>query len=139
MTYDRRCRQPGQRGAEVKLCMTHWELLRIAIDERGLKRFIAKDAASAVQRMKREIEGTAGPDDYDPLMAANNLIWGNALEICGLEIMQNNADGSERCPLCWMNEQHKATCKEENCTFTFDIWITRAADDAEAYVKEHLT
>ena len=63
----------------------------------------------------RELKGTAGPEDFDPLMAAHNMILGNALEAGGLIAMQPNDDGTGRCPVCYLNVPE---------------WISFAADGA---------
>lgn len=118
----------------MQLCSDHWATLRKAIDERGLRRFVAKDGNTAVNRIRRELEGTAGPDDYDPLMAANNAIWSNAINVGGLAVMAPDAG----CPLCFLNQAHKESCTEEGCEFSYDGWIERAANEVDDYVKKKL-
>lgn len=125
----------------MKFCQPHWDALRGEIERRGLSRLVAKGGTAAAERMAREIEGTAGPDDFDPLMAAHNLILNNAMDVCKragaspLVLMMPNEDGSDRCPLCFLNERHKEGCEIADCTFSYDDWIQRAAADAERIAR----
>ena len=65
-------------------------------------------------------------------MGAHNAILSRALDVAGLNLMMPNEDGSERCPLCYMQAEHDAHCKEPGCKQSFETWIGYAADDAKA-------
>src|SRR5258708_5275570 len=99
----------------MQFCQTHWGKLKAAIDERNLSQLVAKDGVAAAKRLKSEFEGSDGPDDFDPLMALHNMLWGELLSRGGLEIMAPNDDGSERCPLCYANESHERDCSDPEC------------------------
>lgn len=110
----------------MKLCENHWGELKKAIDERGLTNFISPSPEAATKRMAAEIQGTARPETFDPLLYANNAIWNNALNVAGLEVMTPNEDGSERCPVCFLLET--CPCKKEDCSYK--RWVEYAANDA---------
>lgn len=125
----------------MKFCQPHWDALRAAIDARGLTKLVAKDGLAAAARMAREAEGTGGPDDFDPLMSSHFAIINNAMNIvtenagprAALSFM-----GADICPLCELNSLHLRDCQEAECSFSYDNWIERAADDAKAYAEAHL-
>ena len=127
----------------MQMCQPHWDKLRAAIDERGLSALVARDGRAAAERVKREIEGTDGPDDFDPLMSSMWAIFNNATAT-----IEGHAPSPEEgaraalsfmaadiCPLCELNALHERDCREEDCTFSYDGWIGRAADDAAAYAS----
>lgn len=122
----------------MKFCAPHWQKMRDAVRERDMERFIARSPEAAMRRLHDEMTGTAAPDDFDPLMWMNNILWSKLLELGGINLMMPNEDGSDRCPLCFMNEAHKAACEVPDCTYTHDIAIDWAANAAKAYVDEHL-
>jgi hypothetical protein len=113
----------------MRMCQEHWEALKLAIEERGMDHLIAKDGARAAQNLAQELEGGRTIANFDPLMGAHNAILGNALGFGGLAVMAPNDDGSERCPLCFLNLMHREHCEQPGCDFMFDGWINRAADD----------
>ncbi len=76
----------------MQMCMTHWNLLRKAIDDRGLTKYVPNSGEEAVKKVH------AGKPD--PLMSANLRICQTALESCGSRIMGH-------CPLCLMDEDNK--------------------------------
>lgn len=84
----------------MKLCGDHWEKLREAIDARGLSRFVSASGEEVARRVHLEMCGDRGPDSFDPLMAANFAIWGNAVGIVGPYVMLVDGDGREYCPIC---------------------------------------
>src|SRR5512138_3437959 len=102
----------GEGGVDVKFCQSHWDKLRAAIDARGLSRFIAKDGTEALRRTTIELEQQKSVrESWDPLMSAHWAIVNNAMSStpAGLALMAPNEDGSDRCPLCYINgERHKA-------------------------------
>lgn len=116
----------------MKFCADHWAQLRAAIDARGLTPFVPQGGEEAARRMAEGGEGRGG---FDPLMGAHNAIVSNALGTAGLEIMAPNADGSERCPLCYLLSEcrceHRGT---PQCPFA--TWVDRAADDQLARAKQ---
>ncbi len=92
-----------------------------------------------MSNLAAEMHHGATVDNYDPLMAANFAIWENCMRVVGLEAMAFNDDGTERCPLCFMNEQHLVECKDPNCSKNpkeFDSWIEHATKDQVRVWKE---
>src|SRR5262245_18153164 len=79
----------------MQICKTHWEQLQAAIKERGLWDLVAPNGQAAIYRMQQEIEGAATNSNYDPLMAANNMISAQALRLGGLYLLSG-----DYCPLC---------------------------------------
>ena len=111
----------------MRFCDTHWEEIRHEIETRGLNQFIAKSGEEALARTVAELKDGYSKATFEPLMYAHNAIVANAMEIFGMEIMEDNADGSSRCPLCHVISN--CNCKlGEGCHFR--AWPKRAADDA---------
>jgi hypothetical protein len=108
----------------MKICDSHWQQLKKAIDDRGLSRFVSKDGEHAAQNMIAQ-QGTDTKDNYDPLMFATYAIWGNSIEAFGLDIMRPEAP----CPLCVL-DKHVKECTEEGCNMkqSGSDWIGFAAD-----------
>lgn len=96
------------------MCQEHWDSLRSAIIDRGMGHLIAKDAEELAKGKK-----------FEPLIGAHNAVMFNLVSIGGVALMLQ-----EGCPLCFANKMHIQNCKDDNCSFTYDEWIDRAADDA---------
>lgn len=98
----------------MKFCQGHWDRLRKAIDDRGLGHLVAPDGKAAAQQMADQLERADRgeepftPVNYDPLMAAHWAIV-NAVSALApgiaLHLMMPDEDGSEKCPLCYANDQ----------------------------------
>lgn len=102
----------------MKICSDHWAALRAAIHAKGMSRLGASSGEEAAARLVAELEGTADDSTFDPLMAANGMIWGRALELGGLYLMASKSDGSEYCPLCEARDKGGADPAEwiDGCT-----------------------
>ena len=112
----------------MKMCQRHWGLLRDAIKAEGLYDLVAPDGRQAMRNMASELQSGAAIQNFDPLMAAHNDIWSHAMDLAGLAVMAPDADGNERCPVCFCAELHLATCPDRPCPDpTFDGWTTIAA------------
>jgi hypothetical protein len=123
----------------MKFCQPHWDSLRKAIDDRGLSDLVAPDAETAGLQMAQEFEQGPSAVTYDPLMAAHWAIVNNVGDLVPggiLYLMAPDEDGSERCPLCVVNEGHRLGCAVPGCTFTYDDWVDHAADDQLAHVEK---
>lgn len=110
---------PGQ-PITMKFCQPHWDLIKKAIEERGLMQFVAGSGEKVISKMERELQGDSSTDTFDPLMAANFAIWSNAIDRGGLYLMGQKEGGSEYCPIC-ESEAHNGP--------PADWWITHAADE----------
>lgn len=112
----------------MKMCDPHWIKLKAAMNERGLEKYIAKSGEEAMQGV---MESKA-----DPLMSAFFGIVHHAMEIVGLELMSPNEDGSDKCPLCFLQQLARTetctcgdpTCTPENRVENIERWIEYAAN-----------
>lgn len=84
----------------MKFCDAHWQTLRTAINDRGLSHLIAKDGQTAMESAVAELNGQQTDAQYDPLMSATYMIYGNAMRMGGLYLMTTDEHGNEYCPLC---------------------------------------
>lgn len=111
----------------MKMCQEHWDALKTAINDAGLEQFVTKSGAVVVAKMTSEAESGLNRTNFEPLMGAHNSIVSNALSLAGLAVMQDNEDGTERCPLCYTI----ANCmcnKGDGCHVR--KWIEYSARDA---------
>jgi hypothetical protein len=99
----------------MKFCEAHFAGLRKAIDERGLTQFVAQSGRECAARLVRQ--GTEGItlETFEPLIGVHNQIIAVALDVVGPDVMQLDATGNHRCPLCFMAEVHDKTCRKPNC------------------------
>ena len=79
----------------MRICQSHWEKLRAAIDARGMTPLVARTGREAMERAVEELDGSATDATFDPLMAANNAISARALEHVGLFLLTG-----DYCPIC---------------------------------------
>ena len=140
--------------------MEHWTRLRQTIEDRGLSALVADSGKKAAANLASEVVDGRTIDNFDPLMAAHNAILGNVVKLTGLAVMVNNEDGSERCPLCYLNQRSADSwekeraggamigapyrCGDDRCgeehlfppaAPNYDAWIDRAAYEAVAEWK----
>ena len=114
----------------MKFCARHWDALKAQIKAYGLDGLIAKSGEEVASKMMSELEAGSKKSNFDPLMAAHNMIVSRALDIIGLALLASNEDGSERCPLCFLQKGHDENCKELDCKHSFEPWVEYAAKDA---------
>jgi len=100
----------------MKICTEHWAQLRADISKYGLDHLIAPGQA-AVDMLKRQIEGTEGALDFDPLMAANFQLMDTALSFVGLRMMEG-----AKCPPCELRDYN---------------WTEGAAYQSRLYAEKH--
>lgn len=85
--------------------------------------------------------------DIEPLMAAHNMIIGNALSFCDhnridpTPLMFDDPERGNGCPICflnWVSKDHVANCKNPECKWpkdkTFDDWVQRAGKEVKEIV-----
>jgi hypothetical protein len=108
----------------LKFCETHWETLRRVIRERGLEHLVSQSGQEIGAKVAREIERKSKTFDFDPLMAAHNMIAANALRCGGLYLL-----AGDYCPLC---ELDKADVQQDA-----EDWIRFAADGALRVAMEN--
>lgn len=117
----------------MRMCADHWASLRAAIDAAGLGALVAENGEDATRRLAESSRNGTTIDTFEPLLGAHNAILSNALALAGLQIMHPNEDGTERCPLCFLNQMHALHCKDSGCagpeSNPFDEWIDNATED----------
>jgi len=114
----------------MQFCTKHWSGLKDAIRERGLQQLVASSSEEGFAKQVEQLESsTVTRTTFDPLMGAHYAILGRALEVAGLSLMLQNEDGSDRCPLCYLQAEHDKHCTTEGCGHSFEPWIGYAADD----------
>jgi hypothetical protein len=104
----------------MRMCMPHWNALKAAIDARGLSQFIAKDGD--------EVQRRADTKSFEPLLGAHNAILAQAINVGGLEVLMQNDDGQELCPICFFQDRCK--CGAPDCKERYEKWIEFSAEDA---------
>jgi len=110
----------------MKMCMDHWDELRAAIKERGLDHFVSGSGKELAERTVGALGGDDSVDVFDPLMSANIMIVGNAMNAAGFGILGNDKSGNEICPICY-GEKHDPDVGK---------WISYAADGCLEYAQE---
>jgi len=79
----------------MRICPSHWDKLKAAIESRGLMHLVARDAQTAMQNIVLELEGRAQEAYFDPLMQANCMLMSAALRRGGIEMLMGDL-----CPVC---------------------------------------
>ncbi len=110
----------------MKICQSHWDLLRAEITKLGLSHLVARSADEANGVVERALDGSYDSyDDFDPLLLANYYIWHAAIELYGPELMITPTDvGDPRCPLC--EHQHHDRDPLEWVDMAMDIVLMEA-------------
>src|SRR5260370_39842768 len=113
----------------MKSCGPHWEKLKAAVAARGLSHWIAKDSHEAIERLRSELNQGSNEANFDPLMAANYLIWSRRLQMSGLEMLLPGPDGEEQCPVC-------CKCGQPGRPGGMAGWMDGCADDVLEQAKK---
>lgn len=116
----------------MRMCQQHWDALRSAIEARGLGHLIAANGGEAVMRMKAELHGKSDLDDFDPLMAAHNLIGERSVHVFGLWIMQGAL-----CPVCELLKVTPPPPAGHRYATNELYFIDGPADSVLAFCEEH--
>jgi hypothetical protein len=108
----------------MKVCPDHWEELKQVIKAKGLYDFVAGNGKEAMSRILGQFEGERETkQNFDPLMACNSLLWGNALKCGGLALMGTDETGGEFCPVCEAYEHDQQD------------WINLVVNVVEKHIK----
>ena len=119
----------------MRFCENHWGMLREKVDAAGLGTLVPETAEKAMAGLVDQIEtDKTTVDNFDPLMGAHNAIVANGLDMVGLDLMQPNEDGSERCPICyltaysqkWRGPNDICTCGCGERVPNFEEWLDLA-------------
>lgn len=95
----------------MRICQTHWDAMRKAVEDRGMGHLGAKSGAELIAATVTELEGRSQENEYDPLMACHNMVTTRALEIVGLALL-NPATGWN-CPICMIMEMSRKACEQD--------------------------
>lgn len=111
----------------MRMCLElHWRLLREAIDARGLGVLVPENGEKAAADFVDAITDGLSIDNFDPLRGAHDAIIANCMANLppegAIAMLSPRADGSDWCPLCFMNERN-------NAGNNYDGWIDLAASD----------
>jgi hypothetical protein len=107
----------------MNFCQKHWDELKVAINNRGLMKFVAVSGPQLAEHVVRDLDGTNTVIDFEPLLGSSICVHRLASNIGGLmAVMTPDADtGRPPCPVCFLQR--------------FD-WINAAADGALEEAKE---
>lgn len=111
----------------MRMCTAHWARLRGELTGLGLGGFIADTGEEVARRTMRGVVEGLSLDSFEPLMGAHMAILSNTVRMCGLYVLANDTDGSERCPICFLATEHRTHCRIEDCTVDYEAWISAAA------------
>jgi hypothetical protein len=94
----------------MRTCKDHWQLMRDAVDARGMSSLVAKDGQTAMANELAQLEAAQAGDPephkaapLDPLMSLHWHFANEALRCGGLYLMGQNDDGKNDghfCPVC---------------------------------------
>lgn len=103
----------------MRFCTKHHAQLTDALGARSLGHMIAKSPEESVERLANPTK-----DNFDPFVAAHNLLMRAATKAGGLEMaMDPNA-----CPMCVADDTSEGLAT---------VWIEGASDDVKAYAVEN--
>lgn len=142
----------------MQFCLRHWEMMRAAVEARGMTPLVAENGKSAVNNVVDELQSGMSLDNFDPLMAMHWNISGNLMDKLGPSALYLLGSGEEdvidvdqiadaelktkyagktwpRCPICYINIAHEFSCGDSRCTLTkadgYDICIEWSADSVK--------
>jgi hypothetical protein len=110
----------------MKICQTHWDQLKEAINQKGMSHLISKSGEELADRLKKEINKEL--TTYDPLMAANLAIAAASIKDAGIGIMGLDENENPYCPLCEVDKHLEEGAKD---------WIEGSTDDCLEYCKNN--
>lgn len=103
----------------MQICLPHYDKLKTAIKVRGMWDMVGGSKQAMADKFTAAIDGPKEVEHFDPLLAANNMIWSVGMKCFGLGLMQPDEHGNHRCPVC---EAEKRGAMD---------WIEKAASEAE--------
>jgi len=124
----------------MKMCQPHWDMLRAEVAAQGLADWVAPDGETAAAQLVDEVRrGEHTRVNYDPLMAAHNMILGRALDVAGIVVLLDDFG----CPICRFNAQRspdgRCLCDNPQCpgkapgsVADHETWLTGPASAVTA-------
>jgi len=107
----------------MQFCKPHWDKLQEMISYHGLGSLVSKDGITAAKRAEAAKDGLTVAN-FDPLMGAHNRLIHEFIRVGGPGII-----AQDDCPVCLGNHTHKENCIQPCCTFSYDAWIEKAAEE----------
>lgn len=104
----------------MKMCQKHWDMMRQEVVDQGLGDWVAKDGETMAMQLTDQIKkgGEHTAVNYDPLMAAHQMILSRCMDMIGLGVL--NPDFG--CPICRFNEMRtedgRCGCGRPDCEVT---------------------
>ncbi len=146
----------------MQFCQRHWDMMRAAVEARGMTPLVASNGAYAMANLISEVKEGPKLDNFDPLMAMHWNISINLMEKLGKgglylltnypedpidtsgfsENLKRKYDGKTwpRCPICYCNISHEISCRETRCALKrengWDICIEMSADTVKEQFEE---
>ncbi len=119
----------------MKLCDTHQDELNTAIEDRGLKKFIAPSTEEGHRRFKAMLSHGVSRDCYCPISLATFEICQNAVDNSDGKIAQDDhADAQHAvCPVCWLCSHTEQIGQTPEY---YSSYVTRGADEALFHAKK---
>lgn len=109
----------------MKMCQTHWQELRGVIDSKGMGHLVATSGEHLQEKLTK--------GELDPLWSANHMICSMALDCGGMSLLENNEDGTQKCPLCELQKAREqgiaAGAKGDALPPTPASWIDGCTDE----------
>lgn len=118
----------------MRLCDTHFDCLKDALDARGLMDHVPKTENDIQVEWDAQMQAlatgdpSAAQENTNPLTGATLGIYVNAVRAGGLYLVELKEDGSEYCPLCEL---------EANCETTAQEWCDCAANEEFEFAKKN--
>ena len=114
----------------MKMCPHHWDKLRTGVQDRGMFHLVHKSGEALVESLKEELNGQKKIENYDPLMDANMMIMGRAIQDGGPYLLGVDERGEDYCPLCEVNKHGEGKV-------TADDWIKGCLDSILKFCREN--
>lgn len=114
-----------------RTCQSHNDMMRKALEERGLSRFISENDEEMNQKMVASAEGKV-IEGFDSLIGLDMTILIKAMEALGLYILSEPT-----CPLCEVLDAHDSHPCSHGCSRE-DVearWIELGADAVLEHVR----
>lgn len=111
----------------MKMCESHWNDLREAIESRGLWHLVGKNGEEATAKFTA-YQATEEPKYFEPLMAAHMSIISYYASHIGIDNLRALGE-TPVCPLCDAGFQSESGGLSKSGSLA-EAWIEAAADDA---------
>jgi hypothetical protein len=101
----------------MRICKSHWQMMRDSVDEQGMGGLVQKDGAAAFDNEMKALDGQK--PDFDPLMS-HNWHWssvgmeGGGLAMMSIDMEANPDNEGHFCPFCeWIKNVPEINAREQ--------------------------